>query len=130
MGEQVTAPSISHVYFNNTWDGTIGYTVIDRDNNGILRPEEGDDVYEGEVDTAFPSLGRVPHQLWKDKPVDAIQKIIGDYREEKKGDVTVPQFLGFVALLLLAVIITKGGMHCFGLQMEEGGRSVYPPSAA
>lgn len=122
-------PRSFQVYFDNTWDGRVAYTVIDRDNNGILRPEEGDDVYKGPVGTRFPSLYRVPHHVWKNKPTEDIREVIANYREEEKNKVTPLQLLGFAALIIITrLFFFRGGVHSAGPLMETGGYSVYPPN--
>lgn len=64
------------------------FTVVDMNRDGVLKPEDGDGVYEGHdekiEDSSFPSLKRVDHSYWKNTSLKNIYYTLDQYmaREE------------------------------------------------
>jgi len=102
------------------------FTVIDNNGNGVLRPEEGDIIYEGKPDALFPTFNRINHSLWKDQKTEDVEKIIDQYMEKKKNFLWT--IIGVGALTCLVVIFLRWPSLRSLLLKQDQGNSTYPPN--
>ncbi|OGQ04303.1 MAG: hypothetical protein A2W61_03915 [Deltaproteobacteria bacterium RIFCSPLOWO2_01_44_7] len=103
------------------------FTIIDKNEDGVLKPEDGDIIYQGMPDAWFPSLNRINHSLWKNQKTEDVEKIIAQYMAENNNLLWL--MAGYGAFVCFLLVFRRLPLHRSLLLQQNQGNSNYPPMA-
>lgn len=90
-----------------THNPEYSFRVVDKNCDGVLKAEDGDDVFIASRDDFLNLIHRVPERVWNHLLAVNILKPVEEYAVERDHHITIWKTVGFSLILFMGHVILK-----------------------
>ncbi|OGQ46510.1 MAG: hypothetical protein A3H42_03750 [Deltaproteobacteria bacterium RIFCSPLOWO2_02_FULL_46_8] len=91
-----------------THNPEYAFRVVDKNCDGALKAEDGDDVFVAGEDDFLNLVPKVPERVWNHLSVAGVLKPLEEYAVERDHRITIWKMLAFGVIMLMGRFILEG----------------------